>query len=193
MSKPLLDGRTDSQKVIEAIDFLKERGYVVRGPMMLKEDVRTPAQLVRYFYDVLARYRTDSVTISTGNSTRDRVIAKALIDARAKTGCGKKRAIAESCELIDILLKHESRLGLSQTVHNMAVLGQGNMSWVTERLLQIKEGLDKAIRREEEAKFFQQLYSQQENNIDSEELKEAKSRMDKVLERYGKEEETNND
>lgn len=193
MSSPLLDGRTNAQKVIEAIDFLKERGYVVRGPITLKEDVRTPAHLVRYFYDVLARYRTDSVTISTGNSTRDRVIAKGLIDARAKTGCGRKRAITESCELIDILLRHEERLGLSQTVHNMAVLGQGNMSWVTERLLQIREGLDKAVRKEEEAKFFQQLYSQQENNIDSKELKDAKSRMDKVLERYGKEEKTNSD
>ena len=192
MSYPLLDGRTEAQKIIEAIDFLKENGYVVRGPILNKEGVRTPAQLVRYFYDMLAKYRTDSVTISSGNSTRDRVIAKGLIAARLKTGCSKKRAITESCELIDILFRHEERLGLSQTVHNMAVLGQGNMVWVTERLLQIREGLDKSVSREEDAKFFQQLYSEQENNVNSESLKDAKIRMDKVLDRYGKEEENNN-
>jgi hypothetical protein len=190
MNPSILDGRTTAQKIAEAIAFLQDNGYVIRGPLVMKKDVRTPAHLVRYFYDTLAKYRPNSVTISTGNSTRDRILAKGLIDARAKTGCGRQRALAESCELIDILFKYEPRLGLSQTVHNMAVLGQGNMSWVTERLLQLREGLDKAVRKEEEAKFFQQLYSQQETNIDSKELKDAKNRMDKVLERYGKKEET---
>ena len=188
MSKSILDGRTTAQKVEEAIDFLKERGYVIRGPLLTVSDVKTPAHLVRYFYDTLTKYRPDNTTIYGGNDVRDRVIAKELINSRVKTGCSKQRAIAESCELIDLLFRHEDRLGLSQTISSMVVLGQSKMGWITEKLLQIRENLDRSVDKEENDKYFQRLYTEQEVNIRRDEIEQAREKMDKVLENNGKKE-----
>ena len=189
----ILDGRTHVQKIEEAVAFLKENGYVIRGPLLLKENVTTPAHLVRYFYDTLARYRPDSVTLYGGNTVRDRVLAKELIAARLKTGTSKKRAITESCEIIDLLFKYEERLGLSQTVASMVVLGQRKMGWITEKLLQIRENLDRSVVKEENAKYFQELYTKQAVNVKQDVLKVARKKMDEVLENYGKKEETERD
>lgn len=189
MSKSILDGRSTSQKVEEAIEFLKEHGYVVRGPLLSQSDVQTPAHLVRYFYDALVKYRPSNTTIYGGNTVRDRAIAKELIDSRVKTGCSKKRAVVESCEIIDLLFKHEERLGLTQTITSMTVLGQSKMGWVTEKLLQIRENLDKSVAREENDKYFQQLYTEQEVNVKYDSIKAAREKMDEVLENYGKKEE----
>lgn len=186
----ILDGRTHAQKIEEALAFLKENGYVIRGPLLLKENVTTPAHVVRYFYDTLARYRPNSVTLYGGNTVRDRVLAKELIAARMKTGTSKKRAITESCEIIDLLFKHEERLGLSQTVASMVVLGQGKMVWITEKLLQIRENLDRSVVKEENAKYFQELYKKQAASIKQDVLNEARDKLDKVLEKNGKKEET---
>lgn len=193
MSNSILDGRTTAQKVEEAIAFLQEHGYVVRGPLLLKNNVKTPAHLVRYFYDTLTKYRPNSVTIYGGNPARDRAIAKELIDSRIKTGCSRPRAVAESCEIIDLLFKYEDHVGLTQTISSMVVLGQNKMGWVTEKLLQIRESLDRSLAKEENARYFQQLYAEQERNIKQNEIKEARSRMDKVLDNYGKKEETDRD
>jgi hypothetical protein len=190
MSKSILDGRTTAQKVEEAIDFLKEHGYVVRGPVLVRDQVKTPAQLVRYFYDVLVKYRPESATIYGGNPARDRVMAKELINSRMKTGCSRQRATTESCEIIDLLFKYESRLGLTHTIASMVVLGQSKMGWVTEKLLQIRENLDRSLTKEENAKFFQRLYTEQEVNIKTKNIEEAREKLDEVLENYGKKEET---
>jgi hypothetical protein len=189
MSNSLLDGRTTAQKVEEAINLLKEKGYVIRGPILLRDQVKTPAHLVRYFYDTMARYRPDTSTIYGGNAVRDRAVAKELINARTKTGCSKERGITESCEIIDLLFKYEERLGLSQTVASMVVLGQNKMGWITEKLLQIRENLDRSVVNEENAKYFQRLYLEQEYNVKDDNIKEARKKLDEVLENYGKKEE----
>lgn len=188
MSKPLLDGRSPAQRIQEAIDLLKDNGYVVRGPMVMRGHVKTPTHLVNYFYDTLARYRPSSVTIYAGNMTRDRALAKSLIASRQKTGCSKKRAVVESCELIDLLFKYEEHVGLSGTVSSMAVLGQDRMGWVTEKLLQIREDLDRSLMREEDARFFQRMYKSQEENVEQLQLEAARKHMDEVLSKYGKKE-----
>ena len=188
MSDIGLDGRTLAQRVQEAIDFLQAEGYAVRGPLLYHTDVKTPAHLVRYFYDVLIKYRPENKTIYGGNKTKDLVIAKQLIAARRKTGCTIKRAIGESCELIDLLFKHEDRLGLTFTVTSMSVLGQGKLVWVTERLLQIREGHDRQVSKDADESFFQDLFSSQYENIKQTNLDIAREKLDKVLENYGKKE-----
>jgi len=183
-----LDGRSLTQRVAECIEFLKEQGYAVRGPFKRKTDVKTPAHLVRYFYDVLTKYRPDSVTMYGGNRSKDLVIAKDLISARVKSGCSKQRAIAESCTVIDLLFKYEDRLGLTFIVSSMSVLGQGKLSWVTERLLHINEGLDKQLAKDENEVYFQELFLKQSENVKQRDLDVARDKLDKILESHGKKE-----
>ena len=140
--KPLLDGRSLNQRIAEAKELLLEHGYIVKDPVLKKSDVQTPSQLVRFFYDTLARYNPQMKFVFAGNP-RDRGIAKRFIESRISLGSSQERALAECCELIEVLFRYEEYLGLSFKVTSMGVLGQDSMSWVTERLVQIYEGLNR--------------------------------------------------
>lgn len=180
----LLDGRSQDQKIEEAISLLRENGYLVRGPLPTRTEVKTAAQLVRFFYDTLLKYRPDREYGHTGSSQRDRGIAKQLIESRKATGVSRARALQESCDIIELLFEYESLLHLSRPITSINLLGQDRLGWITERLLAIKEGLDNEATAAEEALYFERLARTQETIVDEERLSKAKERMDKVLERY---------
>ena len=184
---PVLDGRSLQQKVDDAIELLREQGYLVRGPLLSRTNVKTPAQLVRFFYDTLSRYRPDRQYGHAGSKQRDRAIAKQFIEARKSTGVSKARALQECCDLIELLFEHEPLLHLSRPITSMGVLGQDRLGWITERLVGIKEGLDNEAAAAEDALYFERLSRKQENVVDTERLSKARKRMDKVLERYAEE------
>lgn len=182
----ILDGRTLSQKIEDAKRLLLDNGYLVRGPLLKKSDVDTPAKLVRFFYDTLALYNPSFKTVYSGNLHRDRAIAKRLIESRIDVGSGKDRAISECCELITLLFQYEDKLGLGFPITSMGVLGQASMGWVTEKLWQLYEGVNYQVYQHEENEWWSALYKEQENNIDDDVIRKAKERMDRILERYGK-------
>jgi len=181
-----LDGRSQDQKIADAISLLRDNGYLVRGPLLSKTKIKTAAQMVRFFYDTLLRYHPDREYGHSGNKQRDRGIAKQLILSREATGVSKARALQESCDIIELLFKHEALLHLSRPITSLSVLGQDRLGWVTERLLAIKEGLDNEALAAEEAFYFEHLSRSQEAVVDEERLAKAKERMDGILERYAK-------
>ena len=186
----LIDGRSLAQRIADAKELLVEHGYVVRGPLISKYAVKTPAQLVRFFYDTMSQYNPQFKMIYAGNIQRDRAIAKRLIEARIESGCSKNRAIAECCELITLLFKYEHVLGLSFAITSMGVLGQDSMGWVTEKLWGIFEGVNRAANADDEARWFSRLYAEQEkkNALDEETLLAARNHMNEVLKQHGKKE-----
>ncbi len=185
----VLDGRSLAQRVAEAKGFLQGQGYLVRGPLITKQEVQTPAQLARFFYDTMALYNPQFKSVYAGNMPKDRAIAKRLIESRMGLGSDRERAVAECCEFIVLLFKYERHLRLSFQVTSMSVLGLESMAWVTERLWQMYEGLHSAVNWEEDARWFETMYREQEETIDEAVLADARTRMDKVLKRYGKKEE----
>lgn len=184
-----LDGRSLVQRIADAKDFLQEQGYLVRGPLITKQEVQTSAQLTRFFYDTLAQYNPQFKSVYAGNMPKDRAIAKRLIESRMALGSDRKRAAAECCEFVVLLFKYEQHLRLSFQVTSMSVLGLESMAWVTEKLWQMYEGLHSTVNLEEDVRWFEMLYRGQEETIDESVLANAKTRMDKVLKRYGKKEE----
>ena len=184
--KPFLDGRSLEQRIADAIDLLKENGYMVRGPLTKKTNVKTVAHLITFFYDTLLKYRPDRKYGYGSPTKKDRGLVAQFIASRQATGVSRGRAIQECCELIDLLFRYEHILGLSRPITSLSVLGQEKFGWVTERLLGIKAGVDGEATAEEDAKYFDQLYRQQEKKVDLKKLEEAKTRMDEVLKRYAK-------
>lgn len=186
--KSLLDGRSTDQQIADAKALLLKHGYIVKDPAVPKHEVQTPSQLVRFFYDTMARYNPQFKLVFAGNP-KDRGIAKCFIESRISLGASPERAVAECCELIELLFKYEDCLGLSFKVTSMGVLGQGTMSWVTERLVQIYEGVNRQVNREEEGSWWQALYDHQEANVDLDALENARNKMDRILESHAKKEE----
>ena len=183
-----LDGRSREQKIEDAKKLLQENGYVVRGPLLPKHAVQTPAQLVRFFYDVMAQYNPQFTMVYAGNVQKERAVAKRFIESRIDAGSSRERAIEECCELIILLFKYEKYLGLSFPITSMSVFGQESMGWLTERLWQIYVGINDEIEEAEDQRWFDEFYKEQEENVSKERLEAAKSRMDKVLKRNAKKE-----
>lgn len=181
-----LDGRTLEQKLKDAEELLKSHGYLVRGPLLGKSEVKTPAQLVLFFYDVMSKYNPERQFMFS-NGPRDRGIAKRFIESRMSLGMEQERAILECCELIEVLFKYEDQIGINFAVTSMGVLGQDSMGWVTERLVQIREGLNREVNNDEEARWLQGIHDYQEDHISETRLVEARTALDKILERYGEE------
>jgi len=189
MSRSLLDGRSLSQRLKDAEDFLLLHGYSVRPPLTKKTKVETPSQLVRFFYDTMAAYNPQFKMVYAGSAARDRATAKRLIESRIAVGSSRERALIECCELITILFAREEWLRLDFTVTSMAILGQDKMGWVTEKLWQMHEGLHRQLNMDEEAEWWDSLYKNQEETVNEDELNEARSRLDRILDRHAKEKE----
>jgi len=189
--KPLFDGRSKKKKIADAIDLLQSNGYVVRGPLIRKSEVQTPSQLVRFFYDTLAKYNPEFKMVFSGNP-KERGIAKRFIESRVSLGVSQDRAVGECCDLIELLFKYERYLGLNFKITSMGVLGQENMSWVTERLVQIYEGVNAQVTQDEESKWWQELYDSQENNVSVKKLEDARNKMDRILSNYAQKEKDRN-
>ena len=89
--------------------------------------------------------------------------------------------MAECCELIELLFKYEDKLGIDFVVTSMGVLGQGKMSWITDRLVQVKEGFDAQVVAEENDRFFQSKLEEQEKNVDTAHLEKTREVLDKII------------
>ena len=188
MNKLPLDGRSLTQKIDEAKELLQEHGFLVRGPLISRAEVETPAQLVRFFYDTMAKYRPQTSLSYGGCNKKERGLARKFIQSRRDLGVSKKRAIAECCELITLLFKYEPYMGLNFPVTNMSPLGQDNMSWVTEKLVNIYEGFNREVNEAEDRRWFEELYKEQEETIREQRLVEAREHLDEVIRRYDAEE-----
>lgn len=179
----LLDGRSRAQKIKEAKELLISEGYVVKEPIK-SHVVSTPAQMVRFFYDTMARYNPQFKMVYAGNVQKERSIAKRMLAARMELGAGKERAVAECCQLIELLFEYEPYIGLTFKVTSMGIFGLDSMSWVTEKVWQIHEGVNSRINEAKEQEWHDRIYSNQDEQLREEEIEKAKQLLDKVLERY---------
>lgn len=177
MYSSFLEVCSEQQKIDEAKQLLLDNGYLVRGPLLVGIGVKTPSDLVRYFYDKLMYHNPDFRIGYHGERKRDLKIARNFIEARKKTGLGKDRALVECCILIDILFRYESYLGLSFKVSSMNVLGQEQFSWVTDKLVDIYNGINIDIALENEQIYFERLYFKQEEELEEDLVKQANKRL----------------
>lgn len=159
---PLFDGRSTEKKIQDAKTLLEDNGYLVRGPLILRKDIKGPADLLKFFYDRMAFYNPNMLLPYSDSRKRDLGIAKNVIEARQAQGVSKVRAIGECCELIENLFKYEKYLGLNFKVTSMSVLGQEALGWITDKLIDIINGYNTEIEAEKEILWFEEFYNKQE-------------------------------
>lgn len=177
MNRLPLDGRSEEQKIKEAIELLRDKGYTIIEPMGEVDFVKTTSQLVKFFYATLHRYKPDCQYAYSKSSKRDLAIAKSLVDSRVNAGSSRSRAIQECCAIIEALFKYESLLNLSFEVTSFSALGQDKMSWVTEKVLTILNNLDREVNAAVNEEWQSQLYQAQENAVPEDQVEKAKKRL----------------
>ncbi len=172
----LFDGRSLAQKIEDARRLLEENGYLVRGPVLRKGDVKTSRDLVRYFYHQLMAHNPDAA-VAYPDDNREQALAKRLLEARVETGISRERALVECCALIDALFKYEEHLGLPFKVTSMHVLGQDKMAWVTHKLVDLLNGYNQDLEDAAQQLWFEELYNSQEENVPEELVEFANKRL----------------
>ncbi len=159
--EPLFDRRSLEQKIEDASTLLKSHGYRVQSPPLKSRNVRMLKDLVRFFYDNMERHHPDSRFICSPSMKRDLGIAKRFVESREATGISKRRALAECCEIIETLFRFEEDIGLNNPATSMAILGNGNMAWVTEKAIQICNKQNNDIKERNNEAYFEQLSKKQ--------------------------------
>ncbi len=165
MNSLLMDGRSTAQKIEDAKKLLEDHGYIIRGPLLHKHNVKSPSDLVKFFYDKMIEYNPNMSMHYSSTRKRDLGTAKAFIEARQGLGVSKARALLECCVLIETLFKYEERLGLNFKVSSMSVLGQEALGWITDKLVDIVNGFNTEIAAEKDTIWFEKFYREQEASV----------------------------
>lgn len=172
-----IEGRTEEQKIQECIDYLMSSGHRVSLPLQSTNTIKTPAGLVKFFYNCLSYYSTSLTLMYTGDKKKDLAIAKKFISSRITTGISKARATYECCLLIEFLFKYENCLGLKTKVTSMSVLGQDKMAWFTHNLIDAYNGFNREVEEHKEKIWFENFYDKQELSISEEQVALANRRI----------------
>jgi hypothetical protein len=172
-----IEGKSKAQLLKEAQDLLLASGYIVRPPIQLSTTVKTPGQLVKFFYGKLAYYNPEFSMIYDGDKKRDLAIAKKFIEARRESGMSRPRAIQECCNLIEFLFANEKGLELTYKVTSMVVLGQDKMAWFTDKLITAYNGYNIGVEKIKEQVWQENLYNEQELKVNKELVETANRRL----------------
>lgn len=124
----------EEQRIGEYRDYLISKGYRVKDPPEnQKFNIKTLDELIEFFYSRMSLKHKELKYVSR-RKAMDRKIMSDFVKSRMAKGINKERAIDECAEMIDILFRHEKKFKFKYPVLSVGILGQKNLSWVTEKI-----------------------------------------------------------
>ena len=124
----------EEQRIGEYRDYLISKGYRVKDPPEnQKFNIKTLDELIEFFYSRMSLKHKELKYVSR-RKAMDRKIMSEFVKSRMAKGINKERAIDECAEMIDILFRHEKKFKFKYPVLSVGILGQKNLSWVTEKI-----------------------------------------------------------
>jgi hypothetical protein len=124
----------EEQRIGEYKDYLISKGYRVKDPPEnQKFNIKTLDELIEFFYSRMSLKHKELKYVSR-RKAMDRKIMSDFVKSRMAKGINKERAIDECAEMIDILFRHEKKFKFKYPVLSVGILGQKNLSWVTEKI-----------------------------------------------------------
>lgn len=131
-NKPLEETQLDIAK-----KMLLEAGYKV-SKVEVSTNVTNVVELKNYFYGRLYRKYPKLYKTTVRNVQRDVRISSLFLEARMKDGTlGKKAALQECVDIIDVIFDYESEFGFKYPIKDIGILGQRKLSWVTQKAIEI--------------------------------------------------------
>jgi len=124
----------EEQRIGEYRDYLISKGYRVKDPPEnQKFNIKTLDELIEFFYSRMS-LKHKELKYASRRKAMDRKIMSDFVKSRMAKGINKERAIDECAEMIDILFRHEKKFKFKYSVRSVGILGQKNLSWVTEKI-----------------------------------------------------------
>jgi len=123
----------EAQRVGEYRDYLISKGYRVKDPPENpKFNIKTLDELIEFFYSRMS-LKHKELKYVTRRKAMDRKIMSDFVKSRMAKGINRERAMDECAEMIDILFKYEEKFKFKYNI-SIGILGQRNLSWVTEKI-----------------------------------------------------------
>ena len=124
----------EAQRIGESKEYLISKGYRVEDPPeSSKFNIKTLDELIEFFYSRMS-LKHKELKYANRRKAMDRKIMSDFVKSRMAKGINRERAIDECAEMIDILFRHEEKFNFKYPVLSVGILGQKNLSWVTERI-----------------------------------------------------------
>lgn len=125
------------EKLFEACEeLLVYSGYSIAKPMNFDFKIKKLSDLITKFYSLLHHKYPETIRNHI-NVKKDLSLAKQLYESRMLGGVSKEIALNECGEIIYTLFTYETEFNLKYPIRDLGVLGQGNVSWITDKALQI--------------------------------------------------------
>ena len=166
----------DDTELKMAKEILIEAGYKVTK-VVTTTKFNTTKELKDYFYSRLYSKYPDRLIDKVDNIQRDMRIANDFIESRMlDNAIGKKIALQECVDIIDMIFDCEDEFMFKYPVVNIGILGQGKIGWITQKAIEIlnRERYKEASRKSEE------LLIEIENNTEIN-LTEKSNKMSEML------------
>ena len=160
----------EEQRIGEYRDYLISKGYRVKDPPEnQKFNIKTLDELIEFFYSRMSLKHKELKYVSR-RKAMDRKIMSEFVKSRMAKGINKERAIDECAEMIDILFRHEKKFKFKYPVLSVGILGQKNLSWVTEKIEDFMNSERIKVRIKERQAYRANLEKRQDVEMEEESL-----------------------
>jgi len=131
------DGKSIEEVRIEAAkEILLKAGYRIIDPVVINDKITNKRQLRDYFYMRLDSKHPNRQRRRMPNIKFDMQIIGRFVDSQMN-GVSEKVAIQECVSIIDTLFDYEEEFKFKYPLTDIGILGQGKMSWITEKAIDL--------------------------------------------------------
>lgn len=131
MGKSVEEARIEAAK-----DILTNAGYRIIDPVTVNSEISNNQKLRDYFYMRLDAKHPNRQRRRMPNIKFDMRIIGKFVESQM-SGISKKSAIQECVSIINILFDYEEEFNFKYPIADIGILGQGKMSWITEKAIEM--------------------------------------------------------
>lgn len=173
-------GKSMDEVFIDAAkDILLNHGYRVLDPIVINDKIINTKDLRDYFYKRLDSKYPNRQRHNAPNIKMDMKIVGDFVKAQM-VGAGKSRAIQECVEIIDVLFDQEADFNFKYPINDVGILGQGKLSWITAKAVELLNKKRSAILSRE----INEKADAIENDIEID-VEDRLGKLDAMLENMG--------
>lgn len=139
------EGKSVEEARIEAAkDILMKAGYRIVDLVIVDSSITNKRKLRDYFYMRLDAKHPNRQRLRMPNIKYDMQIIGRFVESQIN-GISEQSAIQECVAIIDTLFDYEEEFRFKYPTADIGILGQGKMSWITEKAIELLNKKRRAV------------------------------------------------
>jgi len=126
----------EKARIDAAKEILIKVGYRIIDPLIVNKDITNAKQLRDYFYMKLDSKYPHRLRVRLPNIKFDMQLISRFIESQMD-GTNKFTAIQQCVDIINMLFDNESDFNFKYPITDIGILGQGKLSWITSKAVEL--------------------------------------------------------